>query len=106
MRLPIWVCLIYGAPTYSHEAVQIRVGLELADNVSGCSIQEVSEYGSVYGSSGESPILGGFPVDNPTKKTTASKTSLREISLSEYGSEGFRVRLKRLSEYGFCCLLS
>ena len=46
------------------------------------------------------PIFGGFPVDNPTKKATASKTSLREISLSEYSSEGFRVRLKRLSKYG------
>ena len=45
------------------------------------------------------PIFGGFPVENTTKKATASKTNLRAISLSEYGSEGFRVRLKRLSEY-------
>ena len=46
------------------------------------------------------PVFGGFPVDNPTKKAAASKTNLRAISLSEYGSEGFRVRLKRWSEYG------
>ena len=46
------------------------------------------------------PICGGFPVENPTKKATASKALLRGISLSEYGAEGFRVRLRRLSEYG------
>ena len=46
------------------------------------------------------PIFGGFPVENPTNKATASKALLRGISLSEYGSEGFRVRLRRSSEYG------
>ena len=40
------------------------------------------------------------PVDNPTNKAIASKLFLMGISLSEYGSEGFRVRLRRLSEYG------
>ena len=46
------------------------------------------------------PIFGGFPVENPTKKANRLKALLRGISLSEYGSEGFRVRLRRLSEYG------
>ena len=45
-------------------------------------------------------IFGGFPVENPTNKATASKLFLRGISSSEYGSDGFRVRLRRLSEYG------
>ena len=46
------------------------------------------------------PIFGGFQVENPTKKANRLEALLRRISLSEYGSEGFRVRLKRLSEYG------
>ena len=46
------------------------------------------------------PIFGGFPVENPTKKANRLKALLRGISLSEYGSERFRVRLRRLSEYG------
>ena len=46
------------------------------------------------------PIFGGFPVENPTNKATTSKPNLRGISLSEYGSDLFRVRLRRLSEYG------
>ena len=45
------------------------------------------------------PIFGGFPVENPTKKANRLKALLKGISLSEYGSEGFRVRLRRLSEY-------
>ena len=35
------------------------------------------------------PLSGGFPVENPTNKATASKLFLMGISLSEYGSEGF-----------------
>ena len=46
------------------------------------------------------PIFGGFPVENPTKKANRLKALLRGVSLSEYGSEGFRVRLRGLSEYG------
>ena len=46
------------------------------------------------------PIFGGFPVQNPTKKANRLKALLRAISLSEYGSEGFRIRLRGLSEYG------
>ena len=46
------------------------------------------------------PIFGGFPVENPTNKATASKLRIKGISLSEYGSGVFRVRLIRLSEYG------
>ena len=46
------------------------------------------------------PSFGGFQVENPTKKATGLKGVLTAISLSEYGSEGFRVRLRRLSEYG------
>ena len=46
------------------------------------------------------PIFGGFPVENPTQKANRLKALLRGISLSEYGSEVFRVRLRRLSEYG------
>ena len=46
------------------------------------------------------PIFGGFLVENPTKKANRLKALLRGISLSEYGSEGFRVRLRGLSEYG------
>ena len=45
-------------------------------------------------------IFGGFPVENPTKKANRPKALLRAISLSEYGSEVFRVRLRGLSEYG------
>ena len=45
-------------------------------------------------------IFGGFPVENPTKKATALKGLLTAISMSEYGSGGFRVRVRRLSEYG------
>ena len=45
-------------------------------------------------------IFGGFPVENPTKKANCLKALLRGMSLSEYGSEGFRVRLRGLSEYG------
>ena len=45
-------------------------------------------------------LFGGFPVENPTKKATGLKGALTAISLSEYGSERFRVRLRRLSEYG------
>ena len=51
-------------------------------------------------------IFGGFPVENPTKKANRLEALLRGISLSEYGSEGFRVRLRRLSEYGsVACLI-
>ena len=46
------------------------------------------------------PIFGGLPVESPTKKANRLKALLRGISLSEYGSDGFRVRLRRLSEYG------
>ena len=46
------------------------------------------------------PILGGFPAGNPAHEATASKLFLRGVSLCEYGSEGFRLRLRRLSEYG------
>ena len=46
------------------------------------------------------PIFGGIPVENPTKKANRLKALLRGISLSEYGPEGFQVRLRRLSEYG------
>ena len=46
------------------------------------------------------PIFGGLPVENPTKKANRLKALLKGISLSEYGSEVFRVRLRRLSEYG------
>ena len=46
------------------------------------------------------PIFGGYPVENPTKKANRLKALLRGISLSEYGLERFRVRLRRLSEYG------
>ena len=45
------------------------------------------------------PIFGGFPVENPTKKANRLKALLRGISLSEYGSEGLRVQLRRVSEY-------
>ena len=52
------------------------------------------------------PIFGGFPVENPTKKGTGLEALLRGDSLSEYASEGFRVRLRRLSEYGsVACLV-
>ena len=52
------------------------------------------------------PIFGGFPVENPTKKANRLKALLRGISLSEYGSERFQVRLRRLSEYGsVACLV-
>ena len=50
-------------------------------------------------------IFDGFPVENSTNKATAPKALLRRISLSEYGSEGFRVRLRRLSEYGSAAYL-
>ena len=46
------------------------------------------------------PIFSGFPVENPTKKANRLKALLRGVSLSEYGSERFRVRLRGLSEYG------
>ena len=46
------------------------------------------------------PIFGGFPVENRTKKANRLKALLRGISLSENSSEGLRVRLRRLSEYG------
>ena len=46
------------------------------------------------------PNFGGFPVENPTKKANRLKALLKGISLSEYGLERFRVRLRRLSEYG------
>ena len=49
---------------------------------------------------GKVPNFDGFPVENPTKKATGLKGLLTTISLSEYGSEVFRVRLRRLSEYG------
>ena len=40
------------------------------------------------------------------KKATGLKGLLTTISLSEYGSEGLRVRLRRLFRVRFCCLLS
>ena len=46
------------------------------------------------------PIFGGFPLGNPTSKANRLKDLLRGISVSEYSSEGFRVRLRRLSDYG------
>ena len=52
------------------------------------------------------PMFSGFPVENSTKKANRLKALLRRISLSEYGSERFRVRLRRLSEYGsVACLV-
>ena len=46
------------------------------------------------------PILAGFPVESPTKKANRLNALPRRISLSEYGLERFRVRLRRLSECG------
>ena len=46
------------------------------------------------------PIFSGFPVENPTEKANRLKALLRRISLSECGSERFRVRLKRLCKFG------
>ena len=41
-----------------------------------------------------------------TKKTRIGSSSAEGISLSEYGLEGSRVRLRRLSEYGsVACLV-
>ena len=52
------------------------------------------------------PIFGGFSAENPTKKANRLKALLRRISLSEYGSEGSRVRLRGLSGYGsVACLV-
>ena len=51
------------------------------------------------------PIFGGFLVENLTKKANRLEALLRGISLSEYGSEGFRVRLGGLSEYGSAAYL-
>ena len=45
-------------------------------------------------------IVGGFPVESPTKKANRLKALLRGISLSEYVSHWFRVRLRGLSECG------
>ena len=60
-----------------------------------------SEYGFVYGSK---RWKCQFSVDSKLRtqltKQPPPETLLRLISLSEYGSEGFRVRLRRLSEYG------
>ena len=50
-------------------------------------------------------IFGGFPVENPTNKATGLKALLTGIALSEYGLEGFRVQLTRLSEYSVACLV-
>ena len=44
------------------------------------------------------PVFGGFLLRNPINKASSSKLFFKGISLSEYGSEGFR-RLRRLSEY-------
>ena len=46
------------------------------------------------------PSFGGFPVESPTKKANRLKALLRGFSLSEYGAEGSRVRLRGLFEYG------
>ena len=52
------------------------------------------------------PIFGGFPVESPTNTANRLRALLRGISLSEYSSERFRVRLRRLSEYGsVACLV-
>ena len=40
------------------------------------------------------------PIENPTKKANRPKALLSGLSLSEYGSEGSRVLLRGLSEYG------
>ena len=49
---------------------------------------------------GESPNFRWIPSWEPNQQSNRLKALLRGISLSEYGSEGFRVRLRRLSEYG------
>ena len=41
-----------------------------------------------------------IPTWEPNSQAIRLKALLSGISLSEYGSEGFRVRLRRLSEYG------
>ena len=41
-----------------------------------------------------------IPAWEPNSQGNGLKALLRGISLSKYGSEGFRVRLRRLSEYG------
>ena len=50
--------------------------------------------------------IPSWPVENPTNTANRLKALLKGISLSKYGSEGFRVWLRRLSEYGsVACLV-
>ena len=51
----------------------------------------------------KAPIFfGGIPSWKPNYSKQPPQMLLHKgITLSEYGSEGFRVRLRRLSEYGF-----
>ena len=50
--------------------------------------------------SGESPNFRWIPSWEANWQSNRLDALPRGISLSEYGSEGFRVRLRRLSEYG------
>ena len=47
-----------------------------------------------------SPNLWWIPSWEPNWQSNCLKALLKENSLSEYGSEGFQVQLRRLSEYG------
>ena len=48
----------------------------------------------------ESPNFRWIPTWEPNQQGNRLNALLRRISLFEYGSEGFRVWLRRLSEYG------
>ena len=80
------------APFRRHSAIEV--------SVIGCDSDGVQVRFRVRFQAVKVPIFGGFPVENPTKKANRLNALLRGISLSEYGSEGLGVRLRRLSEYG------
>ena len=66
----------------------------------------MSECGFVYGSKRWN---SQFSVDSQVRTQLTKqppRSSFKGISLSEHGSEGFRVRLKRLSEYGSVAYLA
>ena len=92
----IGVSIANDSRARANRFVRIALRIARATNLT------VSEYGFVYTVRFQAvkvQIFGGFLVENPTKKANRLKALLRGMSLSEYGSEGFQVRLRGLSEY-------
>ena len=85
---------------FFRDVAGLRFNIAMWNAACNSKCQEVSEHGFMNGSW---QWKSHFSVDSQLKAQLTKQppqNSNKGISLSKYGSKGFRVRLRRLSEYG------